>query len=94
MKIIKTAWEDRYYPTEHTCSVCGCVYEYDEDDIHATEKRDGICFGVVFCPECNSSHHVTCSENVWDNAWNAMIAREYRLALMALAAKNEEEKND
>ena len=90
MKIIKDGLKHENYPIEHTCPVCGCVYEYDENDIHATEKRDGICFGVVFCPECNSSHHVTCSENVWDNSWNAMIERKYRLALLALAGgKNE-----
>lgn len=92
MRVIKSGWVQQDYPIEHTCSVCGCVYEYNVDDIHATDEREGVYFGVVFCPTCKNSHHVTCSKETFDKAWEAMFAREYRLALLALAAKNEEDR--
>lgn len=87
MKIIKDGLKHENYPIEHTCPVCGCVYEYDENDIHATDERDGVYFGVVFCPTCKNSYHVTCTKEVWENSWEVMIARDILSALIDLKNK-------
>lgn len=58
------------YPYKLTCFHCGCIFEFQDEDIRDTEIDNKIWLKTIYCPECkqdiNSHMQTDWLKKEWD----------------------------